>query len=267
MPNDRLRSALASAGMTSTDLGARIEVDPKTVDRWIAQGRVPHRSNRQRVASALAQDENYLWPDAFSDSHASAASRAEVVTVYPNRGSIPTTLWQSLLESASESIDVLAFAASFLHDALADVDEVLLRRARDGVGIRLAFGDPDSSAVQLRGQEEDIGESLRERCRLTWKYLRPLASTPEISLRQHGTTLYCSIFRFDDDLFANHHLLGAPANHSPVLHLRRISGGRLFDQHMKAFERAWETAAPPSSAPSVMTATTANDARPIAAPD
>ena len=90
MTNDRLRSALASAGMTSTELGARIEVDAKTVDRWIANGRVPHRSNRQRVASALAQDESYLWPDAFSDSYASAASRAEVMTVYPNRGSIPS---------------------------------------------------------------------------------------------------------------------------------------------------------------------------------
>ncbi len=67
MANDRLRSALASAGMTTADLGARIEVDPKTVERWIANGRVPHRSNRQRVASALTQDESYLWPDAFSE--------------------------------------------------------------------------------------------------------------------------------------------------------------------------------------------------------
>src|SRR6188768_4561179 len=126
MTNDRLRSALASAGMTSTELGARIEVDAKTVDRWNAHGRVPHRSNRQRVASALDQDESYLWPDAFGESYASAASRAEVITVYPNRGSIPSSLWHSLFDNATESIDVLAFAASFLHDTLADVDEMLI---------------------------------------------------------------------------------------------------------------------------------------------
>ena len=247
MTNDRLRSALASASMTSTELGERIQVDTKTVDRWIASGRVPHRSNRQRVASVLAQDEGYLWPDAVSESQASAASRAEVVTVYPNRGSIPTSLWHSLFDNAVESIDVLAFAASFLHDTMPDVDDLLIAKARAGVRVRLAFGDPDSEAVRIRGVEEGIGESLAERCRLTWKYLDPILAEPEISVRAHSTTLYCSMFRFDDDLLANHHLLGAPANHSPVLHVRRLVGGRLFDHHLKSFERVWASATAQSS--------------------
>jgi hypothetical protein len=242
MTNDRLRSALAAAGVTSVELGARIDVDPKTVDRWIANGRLPHRSNRQRVASALAQDEGYLWPDAFSEPHVSAASRAEVITVYPTRGAIPASLWHSLFRSASESIDVLAFAASFLHDTLPEVDEVLVEKARAGVRVRLVFGDPDSEAVRIRGVEEGIGESLAERCRLTWKYLEPVLAEPEVSVRAHATTLYCSMFRFDDDLLANHHLLGAPANHSPVVHLRRLVGGRLFDHHTKSFERVWSSA-------------------------
>ena len=239
MANDRLRSALASAGMTTADLGARIEVDPKTVERWIANGRVPHRSNRQRVASALTQDESYLWPDAFSDTTSAGASQAEVLTVYPNRGSIPAPLWHSLFEATHESIDILAFAASFLHDTLPDLDEILIGKARAGVRIRLAFGDPDSTAVQIRGDEEGIGASLAERCRLTWKYLEQVLPEPGIEARAHASTLYCSMFRFDDDLMANHHLLGAPANHSPVLHIRRLVGGRLFDHHLKSFERAW----------------------------
>lgn len=242
MTNDRLRSALASASMTSTELGERIQVDTKTVDRWIASGRVPHRSNRQRVASVLAQDEDYLWPDAVSDAQTSAASRAEVLTVYPNRGSIPTSLWHSLFENAVESIDVLAFAASFLHDTMPDVDDLLIAKARAGVRVRLAFGDPESEAVRIRGVEEGIGESLAERCRLTWKYLDPILGEPEVSVRPHATTLYCSMFRFDDDLLANHHLLGAPANHSPVVHVHRLVGGRLFDHYMRSFERAWTSA-------------------------
>ena len=152
------------------------------------------------------------------------------MTVYPNRGSIPTSLWHSLFDNAVESIDVLAFAASFLHDTMPDVDDLLIAKARAGVRVRLAFGDPDSEAVRIRGVEEGIGESLAERCRLTWKYLDPILAEPEISVRAHSTALYCSMFRFDDDLLANHHLLGAPANHSPVLHVRR--GGRLFDHHL-----------------------------------
>ena len=217
MTNDRLRSALASVGMTSAELGTRIQVDPKTVDRWIAQGRVPHRTNRQRVASVLAKDESYLWPDAFSDSYATAASRSEVMTVYPNRGSIPASLWHSLFANATQSIDVLAFAASFLHDSLPDVDDVLVAKARAGVRVRLIFGDPDSTAVSLRGVEEGIGESLAERCRLTWKYLDPVLAEKEVSVRTHATTLYCSMFRFDDDLLANHHLFGRSSESLPRL--------------------------------------------------
>ncbi|QIM22010.1 helix-turn-helix transcriptional regulator [Phycicoccus sp. HDW14] len=243
MPNDRLRSALASAGMTADQLGERIEVDPKTVNRWVSNGRMPHRSNRQRVAAELRQDEAYLWPEAFNEASTSRASQAEVVGVYPNRGSIPITLWQSLFNSAVESIEIVAFAASFLHDTMPDVDEQLTERARAGVRIRLAFGDPSCAAVALRGDDERIGPSLSERCRLTWKYIEPLLAVPEIEARMHATTLYCSMFRFDGDLLANHHLYGAPANHSPVLHLRRVVGGRLFDHHMRSFERIWASAA------------------------
>ncbi len=123
-----------------------------------------------------------------------------------------------------------------------DLDEILIGKARAGVRVRLAFGDPDSTAVQIRGDEEGIGASLAERCRLTWKYLEQVLPEPGIEARAHASTLYCSMFRFDDDLMANHHLLGAPANHSPVLHIRRLVGGRLFDHHLKSFERAWGAA-------------------------
>jgi hypothetical protein len=52
--------------------------------------------------------------------------------------------------------------------------------------------------------------------------------------------LYNSIFRFDNVLLANTHTYGAPADHSPVLHLHRIPGGRLFDHYMSGFERSWD---------------------------
>ena len=240
MANDRLRSALASAGMTTDDLGARIEVDPKTVERWIANGRVPHRSNRQRGVGA---DPGRELPVArcVQRHGLGQRSQAEVLTVYPNRGSIPVPLWHSLFEATHESIDILAFAASFLHDTLPDLDEILVGKARAGVRIRLAFGDPDSTAVQIRGDEEGIGASLAERCRLTWKYLEQVLPEPGIEARAQTSTLYCSMFRFDDDLMANHHLLGAPANHRRSTH-QTARGRRLFDHHLKSFERAWGAA-------------------------
>ena len=61
-----------------------------------------------------------------------------------------------------------------------------------------------------------------------------------VEARAHDSTLYTSIFRFDDDVYANTHTYGAPANHSPMLHLHRIAGGRLFPHFMDAFERVWD---------------------------
>jgi 8-oxo-dGTP pyrophosphatase MutT (NUDIX family) len=48
-----------------------------------------------------------------------------------------------------------------------------------------------------------------------------------------------SIYRFDDDMLVNAHVYGAPAAHSPVLHLRRLPGGRLVDHYQASFERVW----------------------------
>lgn len=242
MANERLRSAIAGSGFTFAALGEQIGVDPKTIERWVSKDRLPHRTNRQALSAALSRDEEFLWPAAVSESRAQSASQAEFVAIHPNRGSVPPGTWQSLLERAEESIDLLAFAASFLHDTIPDFDDLLVRKARAGVRVRLLFGDPSGKAVRIRGEEEDIGESLAGRCSLTWKYLRPCLGVQGIEARAHDTTLYSSIFRFDEDLFANTHAYGAPANHSPVLHLHRVSGGRLFPHFVDAFERVWVTA-------------------------
>jgi hypothetical protein len=244
MANERLRSAIAGSGMTAAALGEQIRVDTKTIERWISTDRVPHRRNRQALSAALRRDEEFLWPAAVSEARAQSASQAEFVAMHPNRGSVPAGTWRSLLEAAHESIDLLAFAASFLHDTIADFDELLVQKARDGVRVRLAFGDPAGQAVRLRGDEEGIGDSLSARCSLTWKYLQPCLGAQGIEARAHDTTLYSTVFRCDEDLLANTHVYGAPANHSPVIHLHRVAGGRLFPHFMAAFERVWETGRP-----------------------
>src|SRR5664280_712309 len=67
---------------------------------------------------------------------------------------------------------------------------------------------------------------------------------PGVQLRHHATTLYNSIYRFDDQALINTHVYGAPAVQSPVMHLRRVPGGRLFGHYLESFERVWETATP-----------------------
>jgi hypothetical protein len=65
-----------------------------------------------------------------------------------------------------------------------------------------------------------------------------------VELRLHTTTLYNSIYRLDGDLLVNTHAYGFPAAQSPVLHLRRLAGGSLFDHYQASFERVWAQARP-----------------------
>jgi hypothetical protein len=240
--NERLRSRITSARLTIAEVAAQVGVDPKTVERWIVLGRIPHRSHRWATASLLGTDEAYLWPELADERRTQAASTSELVTLYPNRGAVPGPLWRSLLEAATDRIDVLVYAGLFLPDGYPEVAKLLASKAEQGVKVRLTLGDPDSEAVRRRGEEERIGDGLAARVRLGLMYLRDAIGAPGVELRFHATTLYNSIYRFDDDMLVNAHVYGAPAAHSPVLHLRRLPGGQLFDHYQASFERVWEQA-------------------------
>ncbi|KGN40825.1 helix-turn-helix domain-containing protein [Knoellia aerolata] len=263
MSNERLRSAIVESGMSLAEFGDAVGVDPKTVERWITRDRVPHRAHRLKSAGVLGRTDVFLWPTTESDPRSLAAAKAEFVDLYPNRGSVPSSTWVELLDSAHESIDLLAYAGSFLHDSVPSFADRLSERVAEGVCVRLLFGDPTSEAVALRGREEGIGELMAARCSLTWNYLAPIlnggvvAGGPAgenddagggVQARQHGCTLYASLFRFDDALLVNPHTYGVAAGHSPVLHLNRVPGGRLFTHYLESFDRTWQQAQPLSSA-------------------
>jgi hypothetical protein len=123
-----------------------------------------------------------------------------------------------------------------------DVRHITETGDEQGTKVRLTLGDPDSEAVRRRGEEEGIGDGLAARVRLGLLYLREAIGAPGVELRFHATTLYNSLYRFDDDLLVNAHVYGAPAAHSPVLHLRRLPGGQLVNHYQASFERVWEQA-------------------------
>jgi hypothetical protein len=225
------------------DLAMEIGVDPKTVERWITKGRAPHRGNRAKAARVLELEESVLWPQ-LADARARAVVSSEVIQVYPDRGFVPPGSWYELISSTREHVDILVYAGLFLSDGRADLPTLLGAKAEEGVVIRLLVGDPDSEAVARRGAEEQVGEAMAARIRLSMSYLRPALAAPGVEARVHGTTLYNSIYRFDDDVLVNTHAYGAVAAKSPVMHVRRIGGGRLFSHYMESFERVWEEAEP-----------------------
>jgi transcriptional regulator with XRE-family HTH domain len=59
--NESLCRALLRARLTEGDVAARLQVDPKTVRRWL-EGRVPYLRHRWAIAAMLGVDETDLWP-------------------------------------------------------------------------------------------------------------------------------------------------------------------------------------------------------------
>ncbi len=132
----------------------------------------------------------------------------------------------------------------FLQEANPRLNELLKERAAEGCVIRIAIGDADSPNVQRRGQEEKFGHGIESRCRLALMHYRPLIGVPGIEIRTHGTTLYNSLYRADEEMLVNAHVWGVNAYGAPVWHLRRDARGGMFDTYAESFNAVWATATP-----------------------
>jgi hypothetical protein len=209
--NERLRTVMVQRKVTPEKLAASCQVDVKTVERWISLGRQPLRRHRWAVAQHLGVDESYLWPPEEDEAQGQPTEQAELVAAFPNRASFPQKSWVRLLQSAQEHIDVLVFSGSFFAQTNPRVAAMLSERAESGVQIRLCFGDPSGRAVAVRDEEEGIGGTLSAKIRASLTYYRKLIGTPGCEVRLHDTTLYNSLFRYDDVLLVNPHVWGQPA--------------------------------------------------------
>jgi transcriptional regulator with XRE-family HTH domain len=250
MGNERLRSRLHHAGMTTDELATHLQVDPKTVDRWLDNGRLPHLRHRVKTAQLLQAEQTFLWPELLETRRSNETSKAELLTMYPHRGAVPADLWRKLIDDAKEHLDVLVYAGLFLLDGHPDLPARLVKRAADGLKVRLLYGDPASEAVRTKGEEEGIGSNLAARVELSLTYLEPVMGAPGIEVRLHDTPLYNSIYRFDDQMLVNTHAYGFGAPHNPVLHLQQLPDGQVFGRYVESFDRVWSQAQEAAAAPS-----------------
>ncbi|MFI0425235.1 XRE family transcriptional regulator [Spongiactinospora sp. 9N601] len=240
--NDHLRAALTRARLTTTDIAARLAVDPKTVDRWL-HGRTPYQRHRWALADLLDLDEADLWPDLTPSDH---PANPELQAVYPHRWMVPRTVWRRHFERATQHIDILTYSGLFLAEDTGLL-HLLAPQARAGVHIRILLGDPDSPAVAARGQEEGIGpDVMAARVHNAITLYRPLAAVDGIDLRLHRTTLYNSLYRADDHLLINPHIHATPAAKAPVIHLHTTGDDGATTTYLDSYNRIWTSAAPVS---------------------
>lgn len=241
MANERLRAAMAAAHVDVGELARAAQVDPKTVQRWLA-GRTPHARHRWAVATRLSEDDSHLWPDAHRRTDSDHT--AEVIAAYPNRADVPPDVWWDLLTKAHCQIDLLGYAMLFLPEQHPRLVPLLVERGSGSCVIRIAVAEPTSPQVAERDAEERLGGTLSGRIRTTLRYLTELQKSGVGEIRCHATPMYNSVFRFDDEMFVTPHLYGVHGFHAPLLHLRRLFPGGVFDRFAAHFDAIWETATP-----------------------
>jgi hypothetical protein len=245
MSNERLGDALLRHGLTPDHVATTLKVDRKTVERWVTTGRTPYKKHRHAIAAMVRETETYLWPDAMPAERIAEIAESEVVRVYPHRHSVPRELWTRLFDGAVREIEILVYSGIFLTDD-ASLLKQLRAKAKAGASIRLLFGDPTSAEVARRSESEGIGKNtLGAKARNALAFFRPLAEVDRIQIRCHGTTLYNSIYRFDDEMLVNTHVYGFMAGHAPVTHLRQLSAGDMFQTYAESFDTVWNAAKPP----------------------
>jgi hypothetical protein len=237
MSNERLRSTLRACGYTTASLAHDLDVDPKTVQRWVTRDRTPHRNTAVRTGKILNVPPGWLWPDL--DQIESGGGNGEVIGFYPHRAQVPKNLWLEALVGAKSTVDLVTYAALHLVEDNPETIELLKHKASNGVRVRIAMGDPEAPEVALRGREERMPDGIVGRVRMANAYYAPLIGSPGIDFHLHRTTLYNSIYRYDDQMLVNHHIYGTYGYLAPVLYLRKTENGDLFDMYTRSLNMIW----------------------------
>jgi len=123
MANERLRSTLLGSEYSERQLAEELGIEPKSIQRWITQGRVPHRTTAYRAAKLRGVAPGWLWPALDEDRTETSASDGGDVSTYPHRSDVPRHLWLDLLRSAETEIVLMAYASLFLAEGQSGCDQ------------------------------------------------------------------------------------------------------------------------------------------------
>lgn len=213
--------------------------------RWATSTRSGSPGAASSASNAAQRVPAALGPPSDSPASKSSTARArpeELEAVYPHRWAVPRKVWTRFFESAEREIGILAYSSLFLAEDT-DILRILADKARIGVAVRIALGDPDSPQVALRGQE-GIGDAIPAKIRNALALYTPLHQVENVEIRLHRTVLNNSIYRADAQLIVNQHVYGVAATHSPVFFLRESEHGDMTGSYVASFEGLWSATVP-----------------------
>lgn len=110
-----LKQALRTAGLTAEEFAAIIEVDPKTVGRWLTGQSTPYPRHRAKIARALNTQEHELWPEATpqpsnggaSGSRTSVGLGPEAVDIWAYQDNETAPTLRDLIANTDGPIDLI----------------------------------------------------------------------------------------------------------------------------------------------------------------
>ncbi|UCM88803.1 helix-turn-helix domain-containing protein [Streptomyces marincola] len=243
--NESLRQAIAQAHLTPHQLARACQVESRTVDRWLYEGRVPRPGTRAAVAARLRVEESVLWPAAAKAVMKTGPDR-EVVSVYPYRSSCPSAVWRGLITGAREHLTFAGYTNYFLWLDHPNLASVLRKKARSGTAVRFLLGVPDSDIARRREQVERTALTVSTRIRITLEHLARLTDVDGVQARYSDADQHISlsVFRFDDQMLVTPHLAYLVGHDSPMLHLRRLQDDGTFDRFAAHVETLWADGRP-----------------------
>jgi transcriptional regulator with XRE-family HTH domain len=247
LANERLRAAIKNAGLQLDDLADLVQVDAKTVQRWLS-GRVPYSRHRTRVATALGVSERELWPEVDIPAPIAGSGRLELVGAFARASDVLAPDWKTLLRDASERIELLDFTLIEILSA-PGVPDLLAAKAAAGCEVRLLISYTTRARLATdtpldEPYEDDEPPATHEIARARG-YIEPLLAIPGIEARKFATMRFNSIIRCDEQMLVTLHLWGTPGHQAPLLHLREGDHPGLFDQFETHYQSIWEHAAHP----------------------
>jgi hypothetical protein len=213
--NDKLRAALQGAGLAPDDLAQIVQVDVRTVRRWLS-GSTPYPRQRGKVARALDLTEHDLWPEIATTppSRTRAGQPTDLLAGYATASDLAAPDWKALMRDATNRIELLGDTLLPILDT-PGVPNLLAAKATHECEIRILVAYPG-------------------------RHLAPLLDQPGIAIRVLEAPAHQTTYRFDEQLLLTLHTHDRDADQAPLLHLRRAAPGGLFDRFAEHYQYLWE---------------------------
>jgi transcriptional regulator with XRE-family HTH domain len=243
LETEHLRTAITRAELTLEEFADIVQVDVKTVRRWLA-GRTPYPRHRTRVAGALDTTEQALWPNAVPAPTATGA------------GELATHATGDAIAGYGHATDSAAPNAAELLRAAVERIEVVIPDLGSRPGLVELFRTSAADGSRVRLIIEDTDEQVE-----------PLLGIDAIELRVSPAGEGHILYRADDEMLLVLTHIGCAGASPAIIHLRRQADGGLFDRLADDFDDRWHEATPLTNGEKLRAYLADNELEPWAEPE